>query len=264
MHFTEKVLPLHCAVNSRFIVHDSKLEKTMNIQDRIVKAIIVIQEAGQGLTKTELQSTLLGKQCEAVETKELNQLNSFGICEGLDEEDWDSIIDKAVEEGLLKVKNQKQQTLTYTPEGKRFKKKPHSVSLGDGDERDYNGEDDPELLAMMRGAMYETQSGDLLVKSSRGKRQIKLLQAIDRKIALDEFAEGEHIDLDDVLDDLDALKASGKRFDITYFIDEVIGQDDVDEFRQGMKGQKFNLDAVRTEWGDVYNDEELRLLSFVL
>lgn len=237
----------------------------MNIQDRIVKTIIVIQEAGQGLTREQLQAILLGNETEELQTLELDQLESFGIAEGMDEEDWNSIFDRAIEEGLLKIKNQKRHTLTYTPEGKKFRKKPKAIILGDGtDEDDYVGVGDDELDAVMRNALNEKReeaAGHLT--SERSKRQIKLIRAIDRKIALDDFAENENVDLDDVLDELETMLQHGKRMDITYFTDEVLGKEDVEDVRMSM-GPNPDMNALRQEWGDVYNEEELRLLHYIL
>lgn len=237
----------------------------MNIQDRIVKTIIVIQEAGQGLTREQLQAILLGNETEELQALELDQLESFGIAEGTDEEDWNSIFDRAIEEGLLKIKNQKQHTLTYTPEGKKFRKKPRAVILGDGtDEDDYVGVGEDELDAVMRNALNEKReeaAGHLT--SERSKRQIKLIRAIDRKIALDDFAENENVDLNDVLDELETMLQHGKRMDITYFTDEVLGKEDVEDVRDSM-GPNPDMKALRQEWGDVYNEEELRLLHYIL
>lgn len=237
----------------------------MNIQDRIVKTIIVIQEAGQGLTREQLQAILLGNETEELQALELDQLESFGIAEGMDEEDWNSIFDRAIEERLLKIKNQKQHTLTYTPEGKKFRKKPKAIILGDGtDEDDYVGVGDDELDAVMRNALNEKReeaAGHLT--SERSKRQIKLIRAIDRKIALDDFAENENVDLNDVLDELETMLQHGKRMDITYFTDEVLGKEDVEDVRMSM-GPNPDMNALRQEWGDVYNEEELRLLHYIL
>ena len=237
----------------------------MNIQDRIVKTIIVIQEAGQGLTREQLQAILLGNETEELQALELDQLESFGIAEGMDEEDWNSIFDRAIEEGLLKIKNQKQHTLTYTSEGKKFRKKPKAIILGDGtDEDDYVGVGDDELDAVMRNALNEKReeaAGHFT--SERSKRQIKLIRAIDRKIALDDFAENENVDLNDVLDELETMLQHGKRMDITYFTDEVLGKEDVEDVRMSM-GSNPDMNALRQEWGDVYNEEELRLLHYIL
>ena len=237
----------------------------MNIQDRIVKTIIVIQEAGQGLTREQLLAILLGNETEELQALELDQLESFGIAEGMDEEDWNSIFDRAIEEGLLKIKNQKQHTLTYTSEGKKFRKKPKAIILGDGtDEDDYVGVGDDELDAVMRNALNEKReeaAGHFT--SERSKRQIKLIRAIDRKIALDDFAENENVDLNDVLDELETMLQHGKRMDITYFTDEVLGKEDVEDVRMSM-GPNPDMNALRQEWGDVYNEEELRLLHYIL
>lgn len=238
----------------------------MNIQDRIVKTITVILEAGQGLTREQLQNILQGNETEELQSLELDQLESFGIAEGTDEEDWNAIFDRAIEEGLLKIKNQKQNTLTYTPEGKKYKKKPYAVTLGDGsDDEDYAGVGDAELDAVVSGAVGDKHNEvSAHVRSERSKRQIKLIQAIDRKIALDDFAANENIDLNDVLDDLDALRQHGKRLDISYFINEVIGREDIEEVRDSLDGSVVDIRTLRKEWGDVYNEEELRLLCYVL
>lgn len=237
----------------------------MNIQDKIVKSIIVIQEAGQGLTREQLQNILAGKETEELQSMELDQLDSFGIADGTDEDDWNAIFDRAIEEGLLKIKNQKQHTITYTPNGKKYRKKPYAINLGDGsEEEEYINVSEDELDAVMRIAMNEKQAEAYKhITSERSKRQIKLIQAIDRKIALDDFAENENIDLDEVLDDLEALLQHGKRLDITYFIKEIIDKDDMQEVKESM-GDKVTIDRLRKEWGDVYNEEELRLLCYIL
>lgn len=236
----------------------------MNIQDKIVKTITIIQEAGQGLTREQLQAILLGNGTEEIRAQELDQLESFGIAEGADEEDWSSIFDRAIEEGLLKVKNQKQNTLTYTPEGKKFRKKPYPINMSEeATEENYTAVDDVMLDDVMLGTVEGKNDNALNNVTERSKRQIKLIHAIDRKIALDDFAESENIDLDDVLDDLEALLHHGKRMDITYFTDEVIGKEDIEEVRDSMDGT-YDMDSLRQEWGDVYNEEELRLLRYIL
>ena len=217
----------------------------MNIQDKLIKIITIIQEAGQGLTREQLQNILVGTPTE---NPELDQLESFGIAKGNDNDDWDTIFDTAMSEGFLKIKNQKSQTLTYTPEGKKFRKKPHAISL--------NGSKIPEA---------ETTSPNSAISTSeRSKRQIKLIQTIDRKIALDDFAENENIDLDDVLDDLEALLAMGKRMDITYFVNEIINPEDIAEVKESLPSGKFDMKTMTNEWGDVYNEQELRLLRYIL
>ena len=52
--------------------------------------------------------------------------------------------------------------------------------------------------------------------------------------------------------------------DITYFTNEVLGEECVQElvdFMASMK--KFSMEKVISEYGDVYNEEELRLAYIV-
>lgn len=222
----------------------------MNIQDRIVKIITVIQNEGQGLTRKQLQEIL----ASAEET---------GV-------DWNAIFDKAMEAGLLKVKNQRLGTLTYTLEGKKFCKKPYPINLAPETAPQptapaANGNVDEELLLMMCGVAGKNHTETPQhPTSARTKLQIKLIRAIDRKIALDDFAQSENIDLDELLDNLEDLRHHGKRMDISYFVNEVIGQDNVEEVRDSMEDDTFDMNTMRSEWGDVYNEEELRLLRYVL
>ncbi len=222
----------------------------MNIQDKIVRIITVIQNEGQGLTRKQLQEMLATAEDTAV--------------------DWNAVFDRALEVGLLKIKNQRAGTLTYTPEGKKVRKKPCPVSLS-GDTvpcsqvATVTDRADDELMAVLRGAV-ENRCGDAAqqVTSERSKLQLKLIRAIDRKIALDDFAECENIDLDEVLNNLEDLRRHGKNMDISYFVNEVIGSDNVEEVRDSMSDGVFDMDTMRSEWGDVYNEEEMRLLGFVL
>lgn len=237
----------------------------MKIQDKIIQAIKVILEAGQGLTQEQLADVLTGKASEEVQSLGFDQLETFGIAKDSDEGDWNAVFEHAIKEGLMKIKNQKAQTLTYTPEGKKFSKKNHSAAQNAEGADGYKGTGDPDLDALMRSAYNEKQNqANQQVKSERSKRQIKLIQAIDRKIALDDFAENENIDLDEVLDDLEALLAHGKRMDIRYFVEEIISKEDIEEVKDSLGDGSFNMKIMQKEWGDVYNEEELRLLRYIL
>lgn len=230
---------------------------TMNIQEKIVKIITTIQEAGQGLTREQLQDILIGKNSDNIQELKFDKLESFASAKELVGDDWDVVFDKAIAEGLLKIKNQKNQTLTYTPEGKKFRKKPYSINMNSDCNNDFDDCDSDQDMAIRDGNLGQNTS-------ERSKRQIKLIQAIDRKIALDDFAENENIDLDDVLDDLETLLVHGKRMDIGYFVNEIINADDIAEVKDSLPSGKFDIKNMRKEWGDVYNEQELRLLRYIL
>ena len=100
--------------------------------------------------------------------------------------------------------------------------------------------------------------------SARTRQQIKIIQAIDRKIALDDFAENEGIDLNVVLDELEELVQMRMHIDITYFTNEVLGENCVNELVEYFsENDNDSIEDALEEYGDVYNAEEIRLARIV-
>jgi len=104
---------------------------------------------------------------------------------------------------------------------------------------------------------------DLRVRTvaNKSKKKLDIIRAIDRKIALDELAQGQHIEFNELLDDLEAIIASGTRINIDYFLLDVMDKEDVDELYQYYKeSPNDDLEAAVQEWGSVYTEEEIRLV----
>ncbi len=104
---------------------------------------------------------------------------------------------------------------------------------------------------------------DLRVRTvaNKSKKKLDIIKAIDRKIALDELAQGQHIDFKELLDDLEAIIASGTHINIDYFLEDIMDKEDVDELYQYFKeSPNDDLEAAVQEWGSVYTEEEIRLV----
>lgn len=237
----------------------------MDIQDKLVKILTILKEMEEPISRQLLTDIFMGRETKEIQELEMDQIESFGIGEDSDDEDaLPQFIDKAIEEGFIKYKPAKSRTIIITPAGKKFRKHPHEVEMSE--EEEFNGgsgdvELDDEMLRLMR---ENAAAQKVAVKSEHTRLQIALIQAIDRKIALDDFAESHNVDLDTVLDEIFNLRKMGKQPNISYFTDEVIGADEVDEVRNSLPDGKFDTAFVNAEWGDVYNVQELRLLELVL
>ena len=72
---------------------------------------------------------------------------------------------------------------------------------------------------------------DLRVRTVARKSvlKVKIIQSIDRQVALDDIAEAQGIDFEDLLTEIEAIVYSGTKLNIDYFIEEVIDDDHVDE-----------------------------------
>lgn len=97
--------------------------------------------------------------------------------------------------------------------------------------------------------------------ANKSKKKLDIIKAIDRKIALDELADGLHLEFNELLDDLEAIIYSGTRINIDYFLQEVMDAEDVEELFQYFKeAPKDDLEAAIQEYGDVFREEEIRLV----
>ncbi len=104
---------------------------------------------------------------------------------------------------------------------------------------------------------------DLRVRTvaNKSKKKLDIIKAIDRKIALDELAQGQHMDFKELLDDLEAIIASGTHINIDYFLEDIMDKEDVEELYQYFKeSPNDDLEAAVQEWGSVYTEEEIRLV----
>lgn len=235
----------------------------MEAKDSLVKIIKALVEIGEPVTRQMLNDYLTGKDTREIKDRHYDDLESYAIGDTHDEDYWTTIIDAAYEVGFLKAKPAKSDSIVASTAGKKFAKKPSSFEIGEEEEPTEQpgidtGIDDIMLMAQTERTAVESN------RSARTKQQIKLIQAVDRKIALDDFAESESIAFDELLDELEGLVRQGRHMDITYFTDEVLGEECVDElldFFQSVK--KDHLNAAQKELGDVYSEEEIRLAYIV-
>lgn len=104
---------------------------------------------------------------------------------------------------------------------------------------------------------------DLRVRTvaNKSKLKIAIIQAIDRKIDLNEIALANGIDFDQLLDEIEAIVHSGTRINIKYFIDDVIDPDDQDDiFEYFRTSDTGDLEDAYKELGDSFSEEEIRLV----
>lgn len=104
---------------------------------------------------------------------------------------------------------------------------------------------------------------DLRVRSvaNKSKLKISIIQAIDRKIALDELAESKGLEFSDLLDEVEAIVYSGTKINIDYFLDEVMDEDhQADIFDYFKESESDDLEDAIKELGKEFTEEEIRLV----
>lgn len=104
---------------------------------------------------------------------------------------------------------------------------------------------------------------DLRVRSVANKSRIKIsiIQAIDRKIDLDELANSKCMEFSELLDEIEAIVYSGTKINISYFINEVIDDDHQEDiFEYFKESDSDSLEDAIQELGSEYSEDEIRLM----
>ncbi|MDL2290207.1 DNA helicase RecQ [Paludibacteraceae bacterium OttesenSCG-928-F17] len=105
---------------------------------------------------------------------------------------------------------------------------------------------------------------DLRVRTVANKSKLKvaIIQAIDRKIALDDIAISKGLDISELLDEVEAIVYSGTKINIDYFLEEVMEPDRVDEiFDYFSTAETDNIQSALKELGeDDFTETEIRLI----
>ncbi|OPZ31830.1 MAG: ATP-dependent DNA helicase RecQ [Bacteroidetes bacterium ADurb.BinA174] len=103
---------------------------------------------------------------------------------------------------------------------------------------------------------------DLRVKTvaNKSKLKVSIVQAIDRKVALDDLAESKGIDFNEMLSEVEAIVYSGTKININYFLEEVVDVDVINDIYEYFReAETDNLDKAMDELPD-YSETEIRLV----
>ena len=105
---------------------------------------------------------------------------------------------------------------------------------------------------------------DMVVKSVANKsgNKIFIIQSIDRKMDFEDIARAKNLDFEELLSDIEGIVNSGTRLDISYYLDQYMDQDKIEDIYLYFKedAESDSLDAAIEELGSDYTEEEIRLV----
>ena len=108
-----------------------------------------------------------------------------------------------------------------------------------------------------------TRQADLRVRTVAKKSmlKVKIIQGIDRQVALDDIANAQGLEFEELLDEVEAIVYSGTKLNIDYFLDEVMDEDHVDDiYDYFSESDTDSLEAALDELGDECSEDEIRLV----
>ena len=168
------------------------------------------------------------------------------------------VLDKALELGFLKSRSE---GICLMSKGKKYLKKPTPIDISEEEE------EEAEQVGNIEGLVGEVlndsttlQVSPTLKKPTTSQRKMALIQAVDRHVALDDFASNHGMDFEEVMEDVENIIASGTKLDLNYFGEEVLGNEAMSElFDYYESAPTDKLEKAIDEYGDVYSYDELRL-----
>ena len=98
--------------------------------------------------------------------------------------------------------------------------------------------------------------------ANKSKVKVKIIQAIDRKVSLEDIARSNGLDFDELLDEMEAIVYSGTKLNIDYYFEDIeMDEDVIDEIYDYFRSSDTDdLDtALDNLDGEIY-EEDVRLV----
>lgn len=91
--------------------------------------------------------------------------------------------------------------------------------------------------------------------------KISIIQAIDRKIALDDLAESKGMEMNKLIDEIESIVFAGTKININYYIDSILDDDLQEEiYDYFLNNDNDDINAAYKEFDGEYTEDELRLM----
>ena len=105
---------------------------------------------------------------------------------------------------------------------------------------------------------------DFVMKSvvNRNNNKIFIIQNVDKKIPLETIAKNKDLKINELLEEMETIVASGTRLNLDYAIDEMLDEDEQDEIMDYFKScETSSLQVAQEELADSnFNWEQLKLM----
>lgn len=97
--------------------------------------------------------------------------------------------------------------------------------------------------------------------ANHSKTKISIIQAIDRKISLDELARSKNLELTDLIEEIESIISSGTKLNINYYLNEILEEDLQEEIYNYLRNSESDdIQKAYKDLDEEYTEEEIRLV----
>ena len=135
--------------------------------------------------------------------------------------------------------------------------------VGEGKARKFG----PEFLKLIKKYVEENdinRPDDFVLKSmvNKSANKVFIIQSVDRKHSLDDIAEAKGLEMDELMDELEAIVYSGTKLDLDYYIEQTVDDDVIEDIYDYFleDAESDSLEDAMQELGGDYDEFEVRLV----
>ncbi len=135
--------------------------------------------------------------------------------------------------------------------------------VGEGKARKYG----KEFMALIAKYVEENdiiRPDDFVVKSivNKSANKVYIIQNIDRKMPLEDIASAKGLEMEELMDEIEAIVLSGTKLDLDYYIEQTLDEDVVDEIYDYFmeEAESDSLEAAMEDLSSDYDEMEVRLV----
>ena len=135
--------------------------------------------------------------------------------------------------------------------------------VGEGKARKFG----KEFLSLIAKYVEENdieRPDDFVMKSivNKSVNKVYIIQSIDRKLPLEDIASSKGLDMEELMDEIEAIVYSGTKLNLDYYIEQTLDDDVVEEIYDYFKEEAESdaLESVMEDLGDDYDEMEVRLV----
>ena len=135
--------------------------------------------------------------------------------------------------------------------------------VGEGKARKFG----KEFVALIEKYVEENEidrPDDFVMKSivNKSVNKVYIIQSIDRKLPFEDIAESRELDMEELMDEIEAIVYSGTKLNIDYYIEQNLDEDIVDDIFDYFKeeAESDSLEDAMKELGNDYDEMEVRLV----
>ena len=105
---------------------------------------------------------------------------------------------------------------------------------------------------------------DFVMKSivNKSVNKVFIIQSVDRKLPLEDIADAKGMDMEELLDEIEAIVFSGTKLNLDYYIEQTLDEDIIEEIYDYFheEAESDSLADAMADLGSDYDEVEVRLV----